>query len=296
MLNPQSLSEKQVLLSTNFFLGEDDPSRVCQEIDSTGSEIFHPNDFYGQAAVIKYYSGTSRVKSLKCILEHGISLDDWIWECELNSNLPLHFPATARRASLYKAKSGKAAIPIGFGFLYAVHDFHKRFEDVATNVKPAGTIVFPSHSTSHIAARFDSDAYANELARLPEKYKPIYVCMYWKDYLEGRHLDYVDKGFTIVSAGHMLDQLFLYRLYNICRHFKYATSNDIGTHLFAAVKSGSSFFYTGLDIAITHENPNNVPFELTDVYHDLNNKSRKLFANKLDASTCEQMQFVDSHI
>jgi hypothetical protein len=159
-----------------------------------------------------------------------------------------------------------------------------------------GTIVFPSHSTHHIRAIFDHEEYADRLNALPEKYKPISVCIYWKDFFHGYHSFYVEKGFRIVTAGHIYDPDFLYRFYGICRQFKYSTSNDIGGHLFYSVKSGCSFFYT-LSNYIAYEGIDGAPLGCnTDMSSKIKDHSVSLFSKPKDAMDKEQLEFVDKYI
>jgi hypothetical protein len=89
-----------------------------------------------------------------------------------------------------------------------------------------GTIEFPAYSTHHIRASFDFKSYAEYLEKLDERFKPIVICIYWKDYLSGHHVEFQKKGFKIITAGHMFD-LFMLRIVNICSQFKYANSNQL---------------------------------------------------------------------
>jgi len=87
------------------------------------------------------------------------------------------------------------------------------------------------------------EALADRLEQLDETYKPVTVCIYWKDYLMGRHEIFADRGLPIVSAGHMFEKSFLYRLARLLSRFRYAAGNHIGSHLFYAVKAGCRYFH-----------------------------------------------------
>ena len=125
--------------------------------------------------------------------------------------------------------------------------------------------------------------------------KPVVVCIYWKDYLLGHHLEYINRGIKVVTAGHIYDPLFLLRLHDICRNFKYSTSNDIGTHLCASVYSGCNFFYTDVS-NIYFDNPKQLPMAHSSIYRDIKNKSIQLFNKPIDHISISQKSFIDEYI
>ncbi len=88
----------------------------------------------------------------------------------------------------------------------------------------------------------DYENIAIKLLKLDKKFFPITICIYWKDYLQGKHQSFIDHGFPVVSAGHIYDQNFLYRLSYLLSTYKFAASNIIGSSMFYAVHAGCSFF------------------------------------------------------
>lgn len=218
---------------------------LCREPVIRNVEVFPPNGYYGHADALKRYAAYPLEKPLKAVIQHGYNFldDQFIFGGEMEAALPVFFPPNPQRAGLYhEASGGKPAIPIGAPFLYA----QRLIEEVAPierQPQRAGTLVFPIHSTRLIEASFDHEEYANLLDSMPEEFKPISVSIYWRDFLDGKHLPYAKKGFEIVSAGHMLDPGFIYRVYLNCRRFKYACSNEYSSSLFYAVASGCRFFH-----------------------------------------------------
>jgi hypothetical protein len=282
-------------MTYNFILDQEKLDILCQERELITREIFSPNDYYGQAEILKSYVGLPNSYALKIVLQHGLDFSNLIWDAESSAKLPIFLPPSFHRAAIYREKTSKPSIPIGFGFLYAIQQFHEQYGQTIDCSERHGTIVFPSHSTHHITAMFDFEDYAQTLENLPEKYKPIVICMYWKDFLLGHHLEYTKRGFKVVTAGHMYDPMFMLRLYDICRQFKYSTSNDIGTHLFASVKSGCCFFYAGVS-DVSYENPQEAPLDLTSEFYQIKQQSLMLFSRPSDRMNHDQYAFVDSHM
>jgi hypothetical protein len=287
-------SRKSAPAGYQFYFEQQDLDKLCADRPLRTREIHGPNDFYGQASVIKRYVGLPQWYSLKVVLEHSPVMHDRMWQLDRNRLLPLNFSSSPQRAKVAQQCSGRPSFPIGFGFLYA-----KELVDVALAGRslgePKGTLVFPFKSTQWVETRFDHADYAERITNLPEAMKPIVVCMYWKDVLRGAHRPYQHKGFTVVSAGHMFDANFLYRLYDICRQFRYAVSNEFGTQLFSSVASGCRFFYLGSS-PITREIP---PDLRKDYVRDepgfqrTQHISKRLFAEPADQITPDQRAFVD---
>lgn len=283
-------------MTSGFLLDQENLPSLCRDRPLATSEIHAPNDFYGQAAVLKKYAGLPDRYPLKAVLEHGLFFDDWIWDVDRSARLPLFFSNSKFRSEIHRRETGKPSIPIGFGYLYAMASFNSITGGESDRAIREGTVVFPSHSTHHVKAVYDHEAYSGTLDALPERCKPVTVCIYWKDFLHGYHLPYEKKGFRIVTAGHIYDPDFLYRFYDICRHFKYSTSNNIGGHLFYSVKSGCSFFYTPSK-EIRHEVHADVPVGgFTHMYRMVTERMLSLFSEPRESMDREQMEFVDQYI
>jgi len=285
-----------IIMKSNFRLNQEDLYTLCVDRPLITNEIHKPNDYYGQASILKKYVGYPNHYPLKAVLEHGLFFHDWIWDADRCSRLPVYLSSSAHRAQIQTRETGTPSIPIGFGFLYAMVNYENIYGMEENLTCRKGTVVFPSHSTHHIKAIYDNEEYANRLNALPDKYKPITVCIYWKDFLHGYHSSYVKKGFRIVTAGHIYDPDFLYRFYDICRQFEYSTSNDIGGHLFYSVKSGCNFFYT-LSNDINYEGHDGAPLGcFTEMSRKIKDRSVFLFSKPKDAMDREQLEFVDKYI
>jgi hypothetical protein len=280
----------------NFQLNQENLHTLCTDRPLMTPEIHKPNDFYGQASVLKQYAGYPNRLPLKAVLEHGLFFDNWMWDIDRIARLPLFFSNSTFRSEIHRRETRKQSIPIGFGYLYAMANLDPIHGVKSDRPIREGTVVFPSHSTHHIKAVYDHAGYATKLKELPDKYKPIIICIYWKDFLYGHHSFYEKEGFKIITAGHIYDTDFLYRFCDICRQFKYSTSNNIGGHLFYSVKSGCRFFYTPSD-KINHEVHADVPLGgFTPMYNRINEKSISLFSEPKDEMDRDQLEFVDEYM
>jgi hypothetical protein len=89
----------------------------------------------------------------------------------------------------------------------------------------------------------DYERLAHELSKIGDDFKPISVCIYWKDFNLGAHIPFINFGMKVVSAGHIYDSDFLFRIFHLCSLHQYAAGNGLGSHIFYSVKSGCSYFH-----------------------------------------------------
>lgn len=228
----------------DFALGQDDRS-LCRDRPQRTAETHAPNDYYGQATVLKRYAGLPPDKPFTFVLEHGLRFDRGMGPIDRDALLETVGSPSARRAEILRTLTTKTVVPIGFGYLYAQDLVARELGPDPAPHDRRGTLAFPAHSTHYIRARFDHESYAAELVGLPDDFQPVAICGYWKDILDGSLEPYARRGMPLVTCGHMFDHDFLLRLHDLCRRFRHATGNRIGTSLFAAVASGCRFFYSG---------------------------------------------------
>jgi hypothetical protein len=219
--------------------GQNDLEKLCADRPLRTREAFAPNAYYGNGRILKQYAGLPTSYSVKAVIPHGVVFDEtYVWKAEARAPVPVVLCWPPYREQAYATLAGKKVIPSAAPFLYVL-------EMLKTQLQPArqGTIFFPHHSTHHITANMDFDRLAEALADLDAEYKPVTVCIYWRDYGLGHHLPFEKRGLRIVSAGHMFDPDFLYRLYHLCSIHRYASANGLGSNLFYSVKAGCSYFY-----------------------------------------------------
>ncbi|WP_461209851.1 hypothetical protein [Desulfocurvus sp. DL9XJH121] len=198
------------------------------------SELHSVNGYYGHAHVIKRFVGLPEEYPLKVMLEHSPGEEFYIWPTEEKSALPVLCCSSARYAEFFNAsnKGGKTALAIGPVLSY--------LDTPAPPRDGTRTLVFfPLHSTHHITAEFDAEGQLREMEPLLNKFDRLVACVYWKDVLLGRHELYRSHGFHCVTAGHMYDPGFLYRLADIIRSADLLVSGLSGTEICYAALLGT---------------------------------------------------------
>lgn len=265
---------------------QDDLSALCADRPLTTSEIFSPNAYYGLDFILKSYARIELHRPLKCVIPHGIQLNpNYVWEFERLAPLPVIL-CTARDAPRYSARTQKVVLEGAMPFTYLT--------DLLAQPTPdrRGTLFFLSHSTHRVTAISDFERLADELMALPHAFHPVSVCIYWRDFMLGHHLPFQKRGMRIVSAGHMFDRSFLIRLFYLCRTHSYACSNELGSHVFFAVKSGCSYFQLGDDARRELDVPES-RHDVSSAPDEVRTSLLEMFAQPRPSSTPEQAALAD---
>ncbi|WP_038161520.1 hypothetical protein [Verrucomicrobium sp. BvORR106] len=228
--------------SFQFLYQQDQPELICKLPEATPWEYNIGNAFYGIGDIIREYAGLPKEVPLPFALEHFVPYAvDQIHQRDITDGLPVFLSTTSERARAYEAAGMPTAHPIGFTLLYAIRLYHRKH---GRSSRPRrGTIVFPHKSTKTIRRDFDHDTFADWLMALPQEYHPVVVNLYWADYQQGKHAVYESRGLQVVSCGHLYDNQFLLRFYDLCRQFRYACSNAFASSFPLSVLCGCQYFY-----------------------------------------------------
>jgi len=159
---------------------------------------------------------------------------------ELNSRALVQFYHDYKMVEKFKTLSKKPTFTLYSPFVY-----YRKKNKIEINYDALGTIAFPSHSTGATENMMDWNSYIKQLKDLPEKFHPISICLHMHDVNRGLHKIFIQNGFDVYTAGHVDDDKFAERFYNILKKFKYSTSNLIGSYTFYCVEMDIPFFLYG---------------------------------------------------
>jgi len=262
---------------------------LCASRPNPSRDIFAPNGHYGMADVYKTYAGLPVTAQLLGIVPHGVELDPKrLWHEERCSKAKCVYCYPELRRDVYGRVAKKQVIMAASPFLYVKEMFKEE-----PNSDRKGTILLPVHSTDHIMVKQDYERLATILIELPDIYHPVSVCLYWKDYMSGAGNAFARRGIPIVSAGHIYDREFLYRMYHLLSQARFATSNGLGSHLYYAVAAGCSYF--NIDVGYSWDAPGPVlqrdcSLVSTFVYQK---DMKRIFDKRVPVPTAEQLRVVN---
>ncbi|MBN2839412.1 MAG: hypothetical protein JXP37_00435 [Coriobacteriia bacterium] len=288
----EEASSLEAALAQRFEAEQEDLDALCAPRDWSRSEIFLSNEYYGIASVLKRYAEYDRRHPVKAVIPHGVYLNDHeLADSEREAGLAAALVYPPYRSGLYRDCGRMAEIPSAAPFVYAERLLTESWART-------GTLFFPAHSLPGLTAEMDFEGAADELRMLPARMRPVTVIMYWHDYLLGRHRPFAERGYRIVSAGHMFDPDFLLRLGHLLKTHTYAISNAIGSHVFYSVQAGCIFRlvempyrYVGSEEDFRLKAP-----ALTDERKAAVDSLSALFSQDVTESTTEQRQMVDYYL
>lgn len=214
-----------------------DLAALCRDRELSTDEICTSNAYYGGSLVLKLYADWPLDRPLKVAIPHGPQWNDYFWVFEVAAPVPAMLVYSEHVLALHRHTS-KVNLHTAAPFVYAL-----RVLEEQPKPERRGTLFFHSHSTHWSTTKTDAAALAQRLTLLPADCQPVTVCVYWRDYHLGYHRPFVERGLRVVSAGHIFDPLFLFRLGHLLSVHKYACGTDMGNHIFYAVKAGASYFH-----------------------------------------------------
>lgn len=227
-----------------FQFSQEDLEVICEQPRWHPFEYSPVNRYYGHGDIIRRYAGLPLGVPLCFSVEHYVPLDpEKVHEFDFTPGLPAFFAVNQERANVYRRLGKPRPIPAGATIHYAKEVLEGSGQWTAPQESERrGTLAFPHKSTRKRDRSFDFEAFADMLLRLPSEFQPVYVCLFWKDYEKGRDEPYRKRGIPVVSAGHINDGQFLFRLIDLCSRFRYACGNAPGSCYPLSVTCGCHFF------------------------------------------------------
>ena len=207
-----------------------DYKNVIEELPLYPTDLVIDNNFYGLSYWLQNYM--SKELPLKSYIEHGLVLGTLVKKDAIKWNTANIITLSATRENYIKKRTSKPVLKIGPYINYAddllsEEDFKKVKQDLGKTL-----MIFPSHSIKNIETAFNNDELITYIESKKQGFDAVVVCLYWRDALnETLVASYVNKGYRIMSAGHVHDINFLARLKSIIKLSDYVISNSVGTHI-----------------------------------------------------------------
>ncbi len=217
---------------------------LSEEREPVTSELYSPNDFYGNAHALKAYLGKPEGYAVKAAMEHSAELGHGNWMLNVQAPLPAVISMSPYRHAFIRPHTDKPLYAVGPYVHYAPHALSG--EQLAFERKRLGRslLAFPAHSTHYVTCEHSVDQFCAVLHRLGRDFDTVRVCMYWKDVLNGTAAEYARRGFECVTCGHMFDLQFLPRLKSLISLASLTVANALTTALGYSVHMGIPHYYS----------------------------------------------------
>lgn len=264
-------------------------SQHIQMFSPFTNELQPVNDWYGHSTILKKFLGLPKSCQFKFIIEHGTFLSEQVADIELESNLQSFITYSKYRVDVLK-RLRPHAYAIGPLIHYASH--YLTNEELKKEKKRLGKTIlfFPSHSLIGLTNEYDMEWSYKKIKSISKGFDTIRVCLYWKDILLGRHKFYQEKGIECITAGHILDPLFLPRVKSIIETADLTISNDASSPLSYCIymnkphiifyqrpkMSGKKYFYKIMSDYWRSKPYNQIVEEFSKISFRITDKQRKL--------------------
>lgn len=194
-------------------------------------ELYPFNAFYGHADLLRTYAGVEGSRPLKLAIEHGPTIFPNPHDPDLVTRLPRYFCAATGRARFFEEQAlhHAPAVAVGPLILYA------RALAPPETSSARRLVFFDAHSSDYLTASYDVGVAVERLEELRDEFDELVVCLYWRDILLGRAELYRRHGFRCVTAGHIFDPRFLFRLVDIIASASVVLTDSVGSHLLYAL-------------------------------------------------------------
>jgi hypothetical protein len=213
---------------------------------------------------------------------------------ELDSSAPVQFYHTESAVARWRKVSRKPCYTLYSPFVFARHTL-----GIKRSSSAQGTIFFVAHSTPSVQENKAVDAYHQELSALPEKFRPITICLHIHDVRKGLDKKYLGLGYRVVTAGDSLDQRFTERFYRLLGQHKYALSNLFGSYGLYATEMRVPFGLYGTDPEYYNQDDPNIEKGEYKVNRNTHYSQRIMELFNLlpeDSVTPEQLEFARYHL
>lgn len=192
--------------------------------------------WYGLGRCLRAWLTLPEWLPINIYLHHGPYIFDEPYQYMLMVRQPI-FVTRPSQAEFLRERHGITAHVMGTPFVH-----YRKLKGIAQASDAIGTVAYPSHSTHHIDQQLDWAAYAERLATLPERFQPVRVCLYWRDFLLGRWKHFAARGLQVCTAGHIFDPDFADRFYAILSGAWFTCGNSSGSHVYYSTEMGIPHF------------------------------------------------------
>lgn len=215
-----------------------DVEELSQEMKPYYADTTPNSSYYGITYILKKYANVNKIIGVNT--EHGLYFGDYIEKESIGKSVNLNITISNRRIDILNKSHIKNCISIG-PYIHYASDYYssKKLKELKRKLGKV-LLAFPPHSTRTVDAVYNKDRFIEYLMGQQKNYDTIMVCFFYKDIQSKSFVEYRNKGFMIVTAGHMFDANFLSRQKAIISLADHTVSVTIGTHIGYCIFLGKS--------------------------------------------------------
>lgn len=211
---------------------------VCKPYEIKERVVFPSNIQYGFSKIIRKRVFYPSFLPICAHFEHSSPpFYDEIWDMEKKFLTNLFFHREDYATQWNNKFKGKART------FMSPFVWYKENKSIIISKKAKGSLFFIHHSRKGVDREHNQEKIIGIIENLDEVQKPVTFCFYYLDIQKGLHLPYQEKGYNVVSAGHLDNPNFIKGFYDLISNYKFALTNSIGGHLLFATNLGLPVSY-----------------------------------------------------
>ena len=251
---------------------------------------FWVNEVYSLGYWLKDYAYYPKHWTLYNYMDHGNTFSDTIPTDEKENNAPFIFKFSPRLVAEYKTVSKKPVYGIVNPIIHC-----RRVKKIEQQKDAKGTLFYVAHSTDMIDDKTNWDSFIATLDNIPDKFKPIDICLHNHDIIKGLDKIFEYKGYKVFSSGDPLAIEFAEKMYTMLMRYQFTMSNILGSYLFYSVEMGIPFSLFGPEPDYFNKGDMNMELGIYSSYKNQPTHLRalKMFSGFHTVITSEQNDFVN---
>jgi hypothetical protein len=197
--------------------------------------LYWTSETYSFGKIFRQIIGWNRFLQIPFTSDHGVFINLILSEIDLESESKFHLTWNEKIIEKYIDYKGKTFIHIESPWVT-----YRRKNQIKRKANARGTIAFVPHTISNVEIdKTLLDNYIIALHNLPERFKPVTLCLSSHDVNKKLHNELsVKYEFKIVTAGNPNRTDYVDRWYDLVSNFKYGVSNTFGTQIPYLVEMG----------------------------------------------------------
>lgn len=253
--------------------------------------LFSLPEQYSQGRIFREYARFPEDLPLNIYADHGamyITFD--VYPHELYNRAYAYFAFHSKKYENFMQQSKKLCYKVPQPMIW-----YRREHNIEQLENARGTLFFAFHSTPDMLAVYDVKEICDMLKALPDEMQPVGVCLFMTDVHRGTHLQYMENGLPVYTAGNVWDIRFADRFYDIMRRFKYTASNYLGSYVAYSIEMGIPFSFISQEYNLVNMTDKNFSVGVMEKSLQRQN-AEKLFSGLNKTITKQQQHFLDYHI
>jgi len=162
--------------------------------------------------------------------DHGVNYDLFFDKYAIDSQLPLYFTSNQLRQKRLQSLTKSKVI-------YIQHPMVQWRKIFTTKSSELGSLIFFPHSNHHSLPVSVPD-FISEVNKIDSNYMPFTIMLHMHDVIAGAHIELLNLGFNVVTAGNTSSTKFAQRFYELLESHKYVFSFGLGSQVFYSLEAG----------------------------------------------------------